>query len=125
MGIRQLCTPGLPDCDIRAYPAPKRDRDAARFGVKAWGKHDLAVDQKFAVPISNVIDEGNPGDPVYADMIVVISYEIPLIHWKREKIYPLHIGHQASGVGDRYLPPVAGHLFRQVDHTEKKAGKKE
>jgi hypothetical protein len=98
IGVKESCD--IPGCNVPAYPDPKR-YDNPQEGmflvhVRTWGEHDLGPDDRFQVPLSNVIDITSPGTLGYADLLVIIDYEIPYIHWKREKKYPLHLGHQGE-----------------------------
>jgi hypothetical protein len=92
IGIGESCA-GTTNCNIPVYPDPNRyEQGIFKVNIQNWGEHHLGLDERFQVPLSNVIQLVPPAKLVYADLVVVVDYEIPLIHWKREKIYPLHLG---------------------------------
>jgi hypothetical protein len=57
----------------------------ARFAGGTWKAHYLGLDDRFSFLLNDVIA---PGFGV-GNMAVIIDYEIPIIHMKREKIFPL------------------------------------
>ena len=53
-----------------------------------WGIHDLSVDDRFTVSLEDVLTTDKNGIDS-ADIAIGVSYEIPYIHWRREKVFPL------------------------------------
>jgi hypothetical protein len=61
-----------------------------------WRSADLGLDDKFTFGLSEIW--WKQPDLLTADIAIVIKYEIPIIHWKREKIFPLTAVKQTNHV---------------------------
>jgi hypothetical protein len=57
-------------------------------------KFDVSLDDLFRVP------KDQPPVPTlkFADIAAVVRYEIPIIHWRREKVFPLYTHPDKDGV---------------------------
>lgn len=69
-----------------------------------WGTHDLGVDDRFTFALNDSISVSKEvfGD---ADIAIILTYEIPLIHWKREKVFPFITKKQTNGNFYWYAEP--------------------
>lgn len=56
---------------------------------KEWTRHTLGLDDKFTVAMNEVWSTRDGGLD-YADIAIVIDYELPIIHLQREKIFLEH-----------------------------------
>jgi hypothetical protein len=61
-----------------------------------WQRPDLGLDDGFTIALNDVFTASKQR-LVSADIAVVIDYEIPLIHWNCEKIFPLYARRQSNG----------------------------
>ena len=69
-----------------------------RVGFDGWGTHDLGLDDKFTVLLNDAIRLQDPIDgQTEADVALVVSYELPFTHWRREKIFPIYARRQKNG----------------------------
>ena len=60
-----------------------------------WHPSDLGIDEKFAFGMNEIW--GSQTHLLTADIAILVKYEIPFIHWKREKIFPLTAVKQTNG----------------------------
>jgi hypothetical protein len=65
----------------------------AYFSAKEWTAHDLGLDDRFTVSLGDVVKPGF-GE---GRLALVIEYSIPIISWKRRKIYPILSRRRADG----------------------------
>jgi hypothetical protein len=72
----------------------------ANYGTQirfaGWKPHDLGLDDKFTFALNDMLSLGAT-QIVSADIAIVVNYEIPYIHWKRKKIFPLFAEKQSNG----------------------------
>jgi hypothetical protein len=54
------------------------------------------LDDKFTFALNDVLDT-HPGQLESAAIDVTVEYEIPIIHWKREKMFPMVAHRQTNG----------------------------
>lgn len=89
-------------CGIHA-PCPEADspdasRDYPKRAQRAqWLPRDMEVDDRFTISLNDVFGETEPGGIQYADIAVSIDYELPIIHWKRKKTFPLFTRRATNG----------------------------
>jgi hypothetical protein len=67
-----------------------------RFRQSQWRPHDMGLDDKFTFALNEVMGT-NPGQLRSANIAIRVEYEVPLIHWKREKVFPMFAHRQANG----------------------------
>jgi hypothetical protein len=91
VGIGEICPIGNP-CPERDFPDSVRQY-ATRIRRKQWAPHDMAIDDRFTIALNDVYDS----IAQYADIAVIVQYEIPYLHWKREKTFPLATHRQSNG----------------------------
>jgi hypothetical protein len=89
-----LCTKGSP-CEVPEFPP--RLTQCTKFRRAQWGAHYMAIDDRFTFPLNDVLDTADPKGLSYANIAIVLDYEIPLISWKREKAFPLATRKQRNG----------------------------
>jgi hypothetical protein len=58
------------------------------FNVKNWPSRDLGLDEALTVALNDVFI-GNRQSLISAQITVTVKYEIPVIHFQREKRFPL------------------------------------
>jgi hypothetical protein len=68
----------------------------SRINVDAWKSHRLGLDDKFTFALNDLY-KVCPGRMAGADLAVIVDYEIPLIHIKLEKIFPIYARKQTDG----------------------------
>jgi hypothetical protein len=93
VAVGQIVTTGrTPDYHfIPTYQGP-------RFTKVEWGfPRDMAIDERFGFPLNDLWDTRVRGGLEYADIAIVIQYEIPIIHLKRESIFPFVTQRQTNG----------------------------
>lgn len=61
-----------------------------------WGKPNMSLDDRFSFPL-NAFWTASRTALISADIAVIVDYELPLIHWKREKVFPLRAKRQSNG----------------------------
>jgi len=92
--------PGIAVCEIAAKGTPTLDRGPCdysnRWHKDAWNPRNLGLDDRFTFALNDVW-ETKKGALAYADVAVTIDYEIPIIHWKRTKVFPLVARMQTNG----------------------------
>ncbi len=67
-----------------------------RFYRLGWGGQDLGLDDKFTFALNDAWTF--PRDQLTAaDIAIVIIYRVPIVHWKREKIFPMSARRQSNG----------------------------
>ena len=81
---------GLNNLRLRDQEGPKYgtygdNGKYARFAAPSWTTHYLGLDDRFTVLLN---DEFDPGFGA-GTLAVIVDYEIPVLHLKREKIFPL------------------------------------
>jgi hypothetical protein len=94
---KTIC-PSLGPCPEKTeFPDPHRyDKDLSPdFARTQRGTHDLGTDQAFTIALNDMFDWG--ADPQFVDLAIIIRYEIPIIHWKREKKFPCYTRMQSNG----------------------------
>jgi hypothetical protein len=57
----------------------------------------LAVDDRITFALNDFSHSAEPNGIRYADIAIVIQYEIPLIHLRREKVFPFVTHRQSNG----------------------------
>ncbi len=62
-----------------------------------WVPRDMAIDDRFTFALNDLWDTKERGGLEYADLAVIIQYEVPVIHLKREKIFPFVTHRQTNG----------------------------
>ena len=95
-----VCAHGSSCPEKTHFPNPHRydGREAYNnFRRSDWSEHYLAIDDRFTVALNDVFDQTPNQTTEYADFAVVIRYEIPVIHWKVEKMYPCYTRTQSNG----------------------------
>ena len=60
-----------------------------------WKPVDLGYDDKFAFGLNELM--GKQTTLLTADVSIAIKYELPLIRWKRVKIFPMQAVRQTNG----------------------------
>lgn len=60
-----------------------------------WRPSDLGIDDKFTFGLNEIW--GKQPNLLNADIAILVKYEIPIIHLKREKIFPLTAVKQTNG----------------------------
>ena len=74
----------------------------------------LGLDDKYSFPFNNVID-GDKEDLVSADFAILIHYEVPVIHWQRQKLFPINVTRTEDGNFHWYAEPEPKH-YTVTDH---------
>ena len=63
--------------------------------------HDLGLDDRFAFALNEMWGASERdkliGTDTVADLAIIVEYDIPIIHWRREKIFPLILRRQTNG----------------------------
>jgi len=61
-----------------------------------WGVHDLGLDDRFTFALNDAFSFPKPnfGD---ADIAIILTYQIPILHWQREKVFPFVTKKQTNG----------------------------
>jgi hypothetical protein len=57
----------------------------------------MEIDDRFTVALNDVLGTAAPGGLQYADIAVIVDYEIPIIHWKRKKTFPIYTRKASNG----------------------------
>jgi hypothetical protein len=90
--IRDIMTEGAPKPnvtpDYTKWPC---------FQNAKWTSHYMALDDKFTVTISDFIVIAPSASLREAYLLWKVSYDWPLIHWRREKIFPISAYKQTNG----------------------------
>ena len=69
----------------------------ARITRVDWGfPRDMAIDERFGFALNDIWDTA-PRGLEYADIAIVVQYEIPIVHYKQEKIFPFIAQRQTNG----------------------------
>jgi len=68
-----------------AYGGDSNSPSYARFGSKNWKTHYLGLDDRFTFLLNDAFAPGF-GE---GSLALIVDYEIPVIHLKREKVFPL------------------------------------
>jgi hypothetical protein len=91
LGLGRIATKDSP-------PANKDFKPIYEPQVKrgAWSAHHLGLDDKFTIALNDVWSVDNTL-LMDADIAVVVHYEIPLIHWQKEKVFPMIAHRQTNG----------------------------
>jgi hypothetical protein len=93
VAICVLCTKGS-RCQVPEFPP--RLTQCSQWSRAQW-KHYMAIDDRFTFPLNDVFDTADQNGLSYANLAIVVHYEIPLIHWKGEKAFPLATRQQRNG----------------------------
>jgi hypothetical protein len=65
---------------------------------RPWGDHDLGLDDKFTVGLNDLLYTSSDSRPFSkVSVILIVDYEIPIIHWRREKRFPMTAKSQRDG----------------------------
>lgn len=93
VGVASIRTKGSPPAseDFETYPP-----QTTKFRRAQWPTRTLGLDDKFTFALNDVVDT-HPGQLESAAIAVVVDYEIPIIHWQREKIFPFAAHRQTNG----------------------------
>jgi hypothetical protein len=90
-GLGQTGTIGSPPENKNFHPTY-----LPRFARADWRPHYLWLDDKFTFAL-NDFWETHPRGLAYADIAIRVGYQVPLIHWKREKVFPMYAHKQTNG----------------------------
>jgi hypothetical protein len=72
-----------------------------------WKNLNLGLDEKFTITPGDIFGLGNENTRLgFADIAVVVSYEPPIIPWRREKVFPLIAHKQTNGQFYWYAKPI-------------------
>lgn len=66
-----------------------------RFGIRGWHASSLDPDKNFTFALDEIW--GNQPNLRSADVAVIVQYQVPLVHWKREKTFPYSAIKQTNG----------------------------
>jgi hypothetical protein len=69
-----------------------------------WHSAYLGIDDKFTFGLNEIW--GKQPDLLSADVAILVDYKIPIIHWRREKRFPLSAVRQTIGNFYWYSTPV-------------------
>jgi hypothetical protein len=58
----------------------------------------LGLDDRFTCDLKEFFEGPGPPRLVSADVAVAVQYQIPIIHLKREKMFPLFAAQQHDGI---------------------------
>lgn len=61
---------------------------------KDWAPHDLGIDDRFTVTLNDPL---NISSVTSAEVAVVVTYELPGIHIRRKKLFPMFAKRQTNG----------------------------
>ncbi len=92
VGMGQMVTTGGAPADPNFHPIywPHLHRNG-------WSVANLRMDDRYTIALNDVLGTEQRGGLDYADIAVVVDYEIPLIGLKREKVFPLFAHRQTNG----------------------------
>jgi len=65
-----------------------------KFRRKDWPVRDLGLDDKFTFSLNEIWSAQSLES---ADVGVWVDYEVPVLHWKREKLFPIVARKQTNG----------------------------
>lgn len=99
IGLRFVC--GGPGVQGKPCPDPNtatlRTLDyETRLESRLWPRRDMSIDDRFTVTLGEILGPW-PHDILAADLAVIVSYTIPIIHWQREKTFPVAAHKQSDG----------------------------
>lgn len=77
------------------WPVTLLGNSEQAFNVKKWSPHDLGLDDAFTVALNDVF-RGNRKSLISAQMSVTVKYEVPFIHLRRQKRFPLFAKRQSN-----------------------------
>jgi hypothetical protein len=95
LGINEICPANSP-CNSSEFPTPGANHSGNLVQRVGRKPRDLGIDERFTFPLNEIIDTQNSATD-YANIAIVVDYEIPIIKWKREKIYPLYTRKDNNG----------------------------
>jgi hypothetical protein len=76
----------------------RADYEAHCMHLKEWEVRDLGLDDRKTIAINKLFDiEYNGASMAWADIAIAVKYEVPVIHLKREKLFPLVATRQSNG----------------------------
>jgi hypothetical protein len=70
---------------------------SARLVNSAWPHGDMAIDDKLTFSLNDLTRVANGNQLTEAEIAIIVVYDLPLIHWKREKVYPFFAKRQSNG----------------------------
>jgi hypothetical protein len=91
VGLNELHTQNSQGPTYGVYGDP--NQKYARFYGPNWKSHYLGLDDRFTFVLSDAFGPGY-GE---GNLAIIVDYEIPIIHMKREKIFPLISKKRSSG----------------------------
>jgi hypothetical protein len=65
--------------------------------VSLWPPHDLGLDESFTVALNDLFRDFQKSSPLKAPITVIVRYELPLLHFEREKRFPIFAKRQSNG----------------------------
>lgn len=72
---------------------------------RGWSNHHLGLDERFTVALNDLFDDRGP-NLNSADLAIVVTYQIPIIHLQRQKTFPFIAHKQINGQFYWYPEPV-------------------
>jgi len=87
----------LPQSGVGVRGAPGGPPYASRLRTPEWIPRDLGLDDKFTIALNEFDVPIYPKELYYADVAIVVEYRLPIIHLKREKLFPLIARKQTNG----------------------------
>ena len=72
------------------------DEARGSISVSEWLPHNLGIDDRFTVSLNDPF-KSNRKSLVGAQIAIVVDYELPLIHWHREKRFPVFAKRASNG----------------------------
>jgi hypothetical protein len=101
--IRAICGTAAPVCPNETqYPDPTRFDDiATTVHHPEWVDRHLSIDGRFDFSMGDSFfqppDEPDTVTLKFADIAVVVDYQLPIIHWKMHKQFPLYTRKASNG----------------------------
>jgi hypothetical protein len=92
VSINFIQTKGVP-----AVPDDEESHYGPRIHRNVWRGQDLGLDDKFTIALNDLYRNVPPAELQAADIMIWVEYEIPVVHWKRDKGFPLVAHRQTNG----------------------------
>lgn len=68
----------------------------SQFRRLQWKQRDLGLDDRFTVPLNDVIT-GSSLSLLGADIAVIVVYKLPVVFMTRRKVFPIYARRQSNG----------------------------
>jgi hypothetical protein len=96
MGVGKICTQGAPDCTVPDFPSSQREYPS-RFHRIQMQARDLKIDEHFTIALDDIFRAKDKDGLAYADIAIVVNYELPYIFLSQERTFPLYTRMASNG----------------------------